>query len=662
MFVQMPFAGVERPSLALGLLTAALRAAGISTANIYANIAFAETIGLPAYDLIGRAAPHDLLGDWVFAESAFGESAPRAQEMPIGPGLFRASTSLIEAAVAEGGQADLRGLLLQLRRRACEFVDKLSAEILERTPKVVACTSMFDQHVASLALLQRIKQLQPEVITVIGGANCAGPMGGATHRVLPAVDFTVTGEFDQYVVGFFRALLAAEGDARRVDPLPPGVLGPHERRSGRAKHLLMGAPSSPPILTDLDSAPVPDYDDYFEQIYSSPIGVYVTCSLPFETSRGCWWGAKHHCTFCGLNADGMAFRKKSPARALAEIRTLTAWYGDLQCFATDNIIDMSYFQTVLPALAADTREYRIFYETKANLKREHVEALAAAGCYRIQPGIESLHDETLKIMKKGTTACANLQLLKYCLEFGITPAWSILHNFPGAEPQWVAEVAKDFVGLFHLPPPLGVFAIRFDRFSPYHERPEEYGLELAPMHSYRRIYPRALDDSVLMDAAYFFRDVREADRTVARHGRVADDMAKHWRDEFWSSNRPQLVIEVDDGESIRVCDTRSCARVGTHELCGRPATLLRILEAPLTHEGIHGRLRAMGSAPIDEGDLCELLDQLLERRLIWRSDTQYLALPTPQPRRPPSRERIGGDVHVGRYVRDHSGRNNVLVT
>ena len=40
--------------------------------------------------------------------------------------------------------------------------------------------------------------------------------------------------------------------------------------------------------------------------------------MVMETARGCWWDAKHHCTFCGLNGEFMGFRSKSPLRALAE--------------------------------------------------------------------------------------------------------------------------------------------------------------------------------------------------------------------------------------------------------------------------------------------------------------------------------------------------------
>ena len=56
----------------------------------------------------------------------------------------------------------------------------------------------------------------------------------------------------------------------------------------------------------------------------------------------------------------------------------------------DNILDMNHFRSVLPALAQAGTPYELFYEIKANLRREQVATLAASGVTKVQPGIESL--------------------------------------------------------------------------------------------------------------------------------------------------------------------------------------------------------------------------------------------------------------------------------
>src|SRR5260370_24175623 len=185
------------------------------------------------------------------------------------------------------------------------------------------------------------------------------------------------------------------------------------------------------MLRDLDALAVPDFGDYFAGLEQSTGGSNVVPTLLFETSRGCWWGAKSHCTFCGLNGGAMAFRSKSARRALEELEYLVQRWRIENVEAVDNILDMKYFRDVLPALAEWKWPLQLFYEVKSNLSREQVHLLRDAGVRRIQPGIESLNDHILKLMKKGTTALRNIQLLKWCQEYGVTAEWSMLYGFPG---------------------------------------------------------------------------------------------------------------------------------------------------------------------------------------------------------------------------------------
>ena len=86
-------------------------------------------------------------------------------------------------------------------------------------------------------------------------------------------------------------------------------------------------------LRDLNVTPVPEFDEYFyartESGYDrlQPDGDVL---LPIETARGCWWGVKHHCTFCGLNRAGMEFRAKEPGQVMDMLETLSRRYGRLR--------------------------------------------------------------------------------------------------------------------------------------------------------------------------------------------------------------------------------------------------------------------------------------------------------------------------------------------
>src|SRR5258708_16826310 len=121
---------------------------------------------------------------------------------------------------------------------------------------------------------------------------------------------------------------------------------------------------------DMDSLPTPEFDEYFEQL-----GLFLPNSktttaheawLPYETSRGCWWGQKQHCTFCGINGETMSFRERDSSRAMADIQSMSGKYPSKRIFMVDNIMPYSYFQTLLPRLSESRSNLQSFYEQKAN--------------------------------------------------------------------------------------------------------------------------------------------------------------------------------------------------------------------------------------------------------------------------------------------------------
>ena len=274
MLVSMPYAAVERPSLALGTLAAALAAAGMKTRTIHGNLMFAERLGSIAYERLNNSDITLQIGEWSFAEAAFEQAG---------------DVDAYAALLIAGGVAplDLRQWLLDTRAEANAFIAELAEQVVELRPRILGCSSVFQQQCASLALLRRVQQLDPAIVTMLGGANCEATMGAATHRNYPWVDFVVSGEADGLIAGLCHQI-RREGRDIPAAELPYGVFGPQSRAANGG-----GAPAeeSPrALITDLDELPIPDYDDYFEQLALSPLRDKILPSLPIETSRGCWWG------------------------------------------------------------------------------------------------------------------------------------------------------------------------------------------------------------------------------------------------------------------------------------------------------------------------------------------------------------------------------------
>ncbi|GAA6615654.1 RiPP maturation radical SAM C-methyltransferase [Scytonema sp. NUACC26] len=658
--VLMPYASIERPSIALGLLKACLQQSEIQTAVLYPNIWFAQEIGLDVYTALSDVLVMDFLGEWTFSGTAFPDFQPDHSE------YFRLIKSI---------DADLtQEIFWQVRKKATLFIERVAQSILDLQPRIVGCSSTFQQHCASLGLLRRIRELNPEVITFMGGANCEAEMGLTTHREFPWVDFIVSGEGDDLLPKFCRQLLDR---GRDVNPtkLPYGVIAPAHRYSSA-----VGIKAPRASAEKLDRIPTPDYDDYFETLRTSQIAPYIKPGLLIETARGCWWGQKHHCTFCGLNGSGMTFRSKSPTRVMEEVTELTERYGMRKFEVVDNILDMDYMNTVLPALAAEEEPYTIFYETKANLSREHMQQLAKAGVRWIQPGIENMHDGPLKLINKGTTAWVNTQLLKWAREFGINVAWNFLSNLPGELDEWYSEMAAWLPLIVHLQPPAFVFGIRYDRFSPYHERSADWGLTLLPNRMYSYIYPVSLE--ALAGLAYFFEDSADLVRPDLvsqkhdRNGKKTDwsglealkAWVKQWG-EYWQVrySRPEdlpILSMSDDGNCLTITDTRPCATERLLSLEGLAYWVYKVCDRALTPRELVKALRTQAGINISWDDVQLIVAQLQERKILVDLNGRLLSLAVKEPYLPlPTRSEFpGGYVDIDGFCRSKRKPRTLLET
>jgi magnesium-protoporphyrin IX monomethyl ester (oxidative) cyclase len=335
----------------------------------------------------------------------------------------------------------------------------------------------------------------------------------------------------------------------------------------------------------------------------------------------------------------MTFRSKSPDRAVDEVRHLSRRYRNNRFNVADNILDLGYLRTVLPRLAALEDEHYFFYQVKANLTREHIALLSDAGVRWLQPGIESLDDTFLRMVKKGTTAAINIHALRLSLEYGIRSFWNILYGIPGERDEWYRELVDLLPLLFHLEPPGGFGPIRFDRFSPYYESAESYGLRMQPFASYAQVYPFSSAD--LSDLAYFFRRAdgdgeADPDSPAFVHRAAAFRLFGEWRRHFWApAGRARPVLSAEDaGDHTIVEDTRPIAAAARHRLDGLVHRVHHVLDRPLPREGVAAALaQAEGPAASPE-EVAQAVRSLIERKLVIEVSGRCLALAVRKPARP----------------------------
>jgi ribosomal peptide maturation radical SAM protein 1 len=400
------------------------------------------------------------------------------------------------------------------------------------------------------------------------------------------------------------------------DPSPiPGVVS---RLSGK----LVGTPPAP--VRELDASPVPDYDDYFERAERLRLtsgGTRRRTWIPLETSRGCWWGAKHHCVFCGLNGTTMQFRAKSANRVLQELAALAHKCGSFRFACVDNILDLRYLRELFPAIIESGADYQFFYEVKSNLTRAQVRLLARAGVTHIQPGLESLSTAVLGHMRKGVTAAQNVNLLRWARYYGIKVAWNILWGIPGETASDYTRQAALVPHLAHLQPPDTDGRIWLERFSPiFTELPDDQFRFKAPERSYSYVYPAGMD---LTKAAYFFD--YELEDALPDH--AYDDLRQaieEWR-VAWQDAEPELTYWFAPG-LLQIYDGRWPGRERSYTFRGEAAEIYTACsERPRSAAAVHHEL----GLDVGVGEVRQLFDKLEQLGVMMLDGEHALALAIP---------------------------------
>lgn len=594
-FPVMPFADAGRPSMGVSLLAAEAQAAGYSAKVMYFNLRLAGDMGLESYQRIATTFPPNLLiGEWFFADDLFGAEIPDADAYlsDIFIPMVGQDQNLIEA-------------MTEARRSRAAYLGSCVADIMQHAPRIVGFTTTFHQTCACLAVARRLKALKNPPVILFGGANCEGEMGLQMIQSFPWIDYVCSGEAD---TSFPRLLDRLLGGGPKL-PVA-GVL-----EQGRAEKAVRSAPAM-----DMNALPFPDFDGYFGDLAASKLAGQFEGHLVLETSRGCWWGAKHHCTFCGLNGDTMAFRSKTPERAFDEIDYLARRHKTRRVGFVDNILDMKYVTTLFPRLAEADFKLDIFYEVKANLRYDQLTQMRAGGLTQIQPGIESFSDKVLKLMEKGCTGLQNIQLLRWCKELGIAVAWNILGGFPGEDPGDYAETAQLLPKLAHLDPPCSCGMVRLDRFSPFHSRADEFGFKrMRPARAYFYVFPFGRRE--LNRLAYFF-DFDYADgRSPQDYLGPVQEQARDWTASHYGP--PETHARLDacyDGRALEISDSRACATSPEHVFKGFAAELYARCD----------QIAKVGTLALAYGRSTEEIETTLEdferRNLLARSGDNVLSL------------------------------------
>ena len=532
--VNMPFGFHVYPSIQLGTLSTLLKSHGHQAKSYYLNLHFAHQIDMEVYKQL--CEERFLIGEWLFSHLLFGQTEKNQ-------GYADRFKSHIQNVSRNINRPE--SFLYNVKTRmAPEFLRWAAEAVPWEEYDVVGFTSTFNQNLASVTLAKLIKEKHPSIKIMAGGANFDSEMGLEYFRVFDWIDYVVSGEAEHVLPDLMEALESGGS-------IPKGVI---HRVDGDIRF-----EENKENFTDFKKYGPPDYDDYIDQIKEidpqSPL--LDNPIILYETARGCWWGEKHHCTFCGLNASTMEFRSRPMEQVHADIAYLSKRYDSYRFRLVDNILEMKYIDGVFGEFAENNYDLQFFIEVKSNLTKAQIRNLAHGGTNVIQPGIESFSTNQLREMDKGVRPIQNVFCLKWAMYYGMEVSWSILTGFPQETDDDYRQQIDLIQSLTHLQPPISVGDIWLERFSPYFTRPDEYGVRITgPGAAYPYVYDGDRID--LMKIAYDFEFetdlkidpvlIQELHQTVA-----------YWKQRHQSQNLPYLIFSKSM-DFVTVYDERSDER------------------------------------------------------------------------------------------------------
>jgi ribosomal peptide maturation radical SAM protein 1 len=617
-FISMPWTALSEPSLGLGILKAQLARQGVRSRILHLNLGLLRYLKASTYFGLGEAFG---LNDFVFTcdfEPTLSPEQERALELRVeellanGAGIW----------LGHNSKRTLLDLVLSVRNAAIpKFLDDCLCKVSEAGGTMVGFSCLFDQTIASVALAKRVKEAFPEKLIVLGGYALEGPVGHQIMASFPWIDAVAFGDGEEVIAG----LVQASMNRSVLADLPGIVYRPEPDATPVTSPL-------PPRRVYLDHSPAPDYDDYRADVEELQRVDRVTVkwdTLPIESSRGCWWGQTKHCVFCGIDDATMKYRLKSPEVVLEQMSSLERRFGLNQFRFSDYILPHSYFDTLLPKLAAGPVRYVLSCEMKANIDERRFQLMRDAGFVEVQPGIESFSTPVLRQMDKGVTAIQNAYTLILGYRLDIEVHYNFLFGFPLDRVEDYQELLRTVPLLYHLTPPISRSEVVTTRFAPMQVNPTRFGVTRPIEHDprYEVIFSEAYLEKHGFDYdnyCYYFQQPYENSDELRVLYALLRHQIQYWKD-IHRNRAVQLSYETHNGR-LRILDSRysdqpretllGAAHTAVYLACTDDITSLR-------------HVRAVIPDTLPDQELERVLEDLVSARLIMRDGNSYLGLAIP---------------------------------
>lgn len=290
-----------------------------------------------------------------------------------------------------------------------DFIE-VARDILLNDPFAVGFSTWCDSFPYSLLIAEAIRQINPSVPIIFGGPQ-ASILGKESLQLFPYIDYILQGEADRTLPQLMKELLNGDGGGT-----VPGLIY-RDKRNNKILH------SSPDIIRDLDSLPVPVYESILPEEM-----------VRIDAGRGC----PYRCTFCSTNQFfSKKYRVKSVDRLLEEFKycedTLgVRWIGISHDMFTLNREFISEFSNRL--IEVNKKRKKPYYWTCSArvdcVTESLLDLMYKSGCRAVFFGMETGSPRIQKEIQKNLDVGKASRIIRHCAKLGIYTVVSYMLGFP----------------------------------------------------------------------------------------------------------------------------------------------------------------------------------------------------------------------------------------
>jgi len=294
-------------------------------------------------------------------------------------------------------------------------VDQISTRVAAAKPELIGISAMTPDIMAAGEIAQNTKESLPDTPVVVGGAHAiAMPQG--TLDEFPAIDYVVTGEGEQALLELTEAI-RGERDFKSVEGLG----------FRRGTEVVINPPRQ--YLKDLDTLPFPAWNKFRDKGHS--FGVL--------SARGC----PYRCSFC-MRALGRVVRYRSPSNVVEEIEQLVENYGAREIVFHDETFTLkkARIKEITELLLKKGLHKKIKWVAQTRVDTVDLEVfqrMKAAGCQKVEVGVESGNQGVLNRVNKGIKLAQIEETVRLAKKAGLRIACTFILGHPFETEQTIQD-------------------------------------------------------------------------------------------------------------------------------------------------------------------------------------------------------------------------------